>query len=156
MHICSLQCNSFRQLFRDVSLTAVKFPDISRFSRQVVTLTTRPSSTHLLARIGLVANKTRITGDEPVTDDTCTHTLTSMWSQVTNQSLTTPANIPWRACDHRWRTSHSQHLQIYLDEHVITGDELATHNTCKYTSDEPVTDDTCTHTLTSMWSQVTN
>jgi len=32
--------NGFRQLFPDkiFSLTAVKFPDISRFSRQVVTL----------------------------------------------------------------------------------------------------------------------
>jgi len=45
-----LTINSYRQLFpdmifsltfskiRDISLTAVKFPDISRFSRQVVTL----------------------------------------------------------------------------------------------------------------------
>ena len=35
--------NSFRQLFPDkiFSLTAVKFPDISRFSRQVVTLKKR-------------------------------------------------------------------------------------------------------------------
>jgi len=33
-----LTINSFRQLFPEFSLTAVKFPDISRFSRQVVTL----------------------------------------------------------------------------------------------------------------------
>ena len=55
-----LTIHSFRQLFHnispnfskipDISLTAVKFPDISRFSRQVVTLNSR-------SKIGAVRNE---------------------------------------------------------------------------------------------------
>ena len=55
-----LTINSFRQLFPDkilsltfseipdISLTAVKFPDISRFSRQVVTLQVMCDATRIV------------------------------------------------------------------------------------------------------------